>query len=147
MADKKWIQKAVKKPGALRKSLGIKKGKKIPAKTLARAAKAGGKLGQRARLAKTLKGLKKVEELTGVSQEITTRLKYQIQSVDGNKEQKDIDNFVDNEFLALDARAYRKYVSELTPDVDLTFEYTSQKGKKHTIDIPLGIEFFWPAAE
>ena len=35
MADKKWIQKAVKKPGALRKSLGIKKGKKIPAKTLA----------------------------------------------------------------------------------------------------------------
>ena len=59
MADKKWIQKAVKKPGALRKSLGIKKGKKIPAKTLARAAKAGGKLGQRARLAKTLKGLKK----------------------------------------------------------------------------------------
>ena len=59
MADKKWIQKAVKKPGALRKSLGIKKGKKIPAKTLARAAKAGGKLGQRARLAKTLRGLKK----------------------------------------------------------------------------------------
>ena len=54
MADKKWIQKAVKKPGALRKSLGIKKGKKIPAKTLARAAKAGGKLGQRARLAQTL---------------------------------------------------------------------------------------------
>ena len=42
MADKKWIQKAVKKPGALRKSLGIKKGKKIPAKTLARAAKDGG---------------------------------------------------------------------------------------------------------
>ena len=59
MADKKWIQKAVKKPGALRKSLGIKKGKKIPAKTLAKAAKAGGKLGQRARLAKTLRGLKK----------------------------------------------------------------------------------------
>jgi hypothetical protein len=94
-----------------------------------------------------LKDYKKVEELTGVSQEITTRLKYQIQSVDGNKEQKDIDNFVDNEFLALDARAYRKYVSDLTPDTDLSFEYTSQKGKKHKLDIPLGIEFFWPAAE
>ena len=63
------------------------------------------------------------------------------------KEQKDIDNFVDNEFLALDARAYRKYVSEITPDVDLTFEYTSQKGNKHKLDIPLGIEFFWPAAD
>ena len=59
MADKKWIQKAVKKPGALRKSLGIKNGKKIPAKTLARAAKAGGKLGQRARLAQTFKKMRR----------------------------------------------------------------------------------------
>ena len=93
--------------------------------------------GDEGKISEILKDYKKVEELTGVSQEITTRLKYQIQSIDGNKEQKDIDNFVDNEFLALDARAYRKYVSELTPDIDLTFEYTSQKGKKHKLDIPL----------
>lgn len=40
MATKKnFIQGAIKKPGALRKSLGIKKGKTIPAKTLAKAAK------------------------------------------------------------------------------------------------------------
>ena len=50
----KWIQKAIKKPGALRKSLGIKKGEKIPAKKLAAAAKKEGKMGQRARLAITL---------------------------------------------------------------------------------------------
>jgi hypothetical protein len=55
MADKKWIQKAIKKPGALREQLGVKKGEKIPAKALDKAAKAPGKLGQRARLAKTLK--------------------------------------------------------------------------------------------
>lgn len=54
-----WIQKAVKKPGALRSSLGVKKGEKIPAGKLAKAAKAPGKMGQRARLAQTLKGLKK----------------------------------------------------------------------------------------
>ena len=59
MSKKNWIQKAVKKPGALRKSLGVKKGQKIPAKKLNAAAKKGGKLGQRARLAKTLKGFKK----------------------------------------------------------------------------------------
>ena len=53
------IKKAIKKPGSLRKSLGIKKGKKIPAKMLNKAAKAPGKLGQRARFAKTLKGFKK----------------------------------------------------------------------------------------
>ena len=58
-SDKNWIQKAIKKPGSLRKSLGVKKGKKIPASKLNAAAKKGGKLGQRARLAKTLKGFKK----------------------------------------------------------------------------------------
>lgn len=54
----KWIQKAIKKPGALKKSLGVKEGQKIPAKKLAAAAKAPGKLGQRARLAQTLKKMK-----------------------------------------------------------------------------------------
>lgn len=58
MAEK-WIQKAIKKPGALKESLGVKKGEKIPAKKLAVAAKKPGKMGQRARLAQTLKGLKK----------------------------------------------------------------------------------------
>ena len=58
-AKKLNIKKAIKKPGSLRKSLGIKKGKTIPAKTLNAAAKKGGKLGQRARFAKTLKKLPK----------------------------------------------------------------------------------------
>jgi len=57
-SDNKWIQKAVKKPGALRKSLGVKKGQKIPASKLNAAAKKGGKLGQRARLAKTFKKMR-----------------------------------------------------------------------------------------
>jgi hypothetical protein len=57
--SEKWIQKAIKKPGALKKSLGVAEGKTIPAAKLAKAAKAPGKMGQRARLAKTLKGLGK----------------------------------------------------------------------------------------
>ena len=56
---KKWIQKAIKKPGALHKEMGVPAGKKIPASKLAAAAKKPGKLGKRARLAETLKGLKK----------------------------------------------------------------------------------------
>ena len=59
MSDKKFIQKAIKKPGALRKSLGIKKGEKIPVSKLKAAAKKKGKMGQRARLAITLKKLRK----------------------------------------------------------------------------------------
>jgi len=54
-----FIQKAIKKPGALRSALGAKKGKPIPASKLAKAAKAPGKLGQRARFAQLLKGFKK----------------------------------------------------------------------------------------
>ena len=58
MAEK-WIQKAIKKPGALKESMGVKKGEKIPAKKLSAAAKKPGKMGQRARLAQTLGKLKK----------------------------------------------------------------------------------------
>lgn len=53
-----WIQGAIKKPGALKKSLGVAKGEKIPAAKLEKASKATGKMGQRARLAMTLKGMK-----------------------------------------------------------------------------------------
>lgn len=61
MAEKKkfWIQEAIQKKGALRKSLRAKKGKNIPAKKLSAAAKKSGKLGKRARLAQTLKKLRK----------------------------------------------------------------------------------------
>jgi|TARA_A100000171_G_scaffold11459_1_gene9356 hypothetical protein len=57
--SKNFIQKAIKKPGSLRKALKIKKGEKIPASKLKKAAKKKGKLGQRARFAMTLKKLNK----------------------------------------------------------------------------------------
>jgi len=57
-AKKKWIQKAISKPGALHKQLGVPSGKKIPADKLSAAAKKSGKIGQRARLARTLRKLK-----------------------------------------------------------------------------------------
>jgi hypothetical protein len=56
---KNWIAGAIKKPGALHADLGVPQGKKIPAGKLKAAAKKSGKVGQRARLAETLKGMKK----------------------------------------------------------------------------------------
>jgi len=50
---KKWIQNAIKHPGA--KSLGVKEGQKIPAKKLAAAANKPGTMGRRARLTQTLR--------------------------------------------------------------------------------------------
>lgn len=55
---KNWIAGAIKNPGGLHKSLGVKAGKKISAKVMASAAKKGGKVGKQARLAETLKGFK-----------------------------------------------------------------------------------------
>lgn len=61
MAKEKWIQKAINpaNKGKLHKQLGVPAGKKIPAKKLEAAAEKGGKLGKRAHLAQTLKGLHK----------------------------------------------------------------------------------------
>lgn len=57
MAKKHWIAGAIKHPGALRQELHVPEGKKIPEAKLEKAAHAGGKLGQRARLAQTLKSM------------------------------------------------------------------------------------------
>jgi hypothetical protein len=58
---KNWIQGAIKKPGALRKTLDVKKGEDIPASKLKAAAegKYGPKTEKRAELAQTLKKMKK----------------------------------------------------------------------------------------
>lgn len=56
---KKWIQSAIKRPGQLHRDLGVPQGKPIPQGKLREAAKRGGKVGQRARLALTLRKLGK----------------------------------------------------------------------------------------
>ena len=63
-------------------------------------------------------------------------------SVNGNKEAKDIRNFVDNYLLARDSRALREHIKENQPDVDLNF--TLDSGEE--VAIPIGINFFWPDA-
>lgn len=59
MTKENFIKEAIKKPGALHKELGVPEGKKIPEKKLEAAEKKGGKLGQRARFAETLKKISK----------------------------------------------------------------------------------------
>lgn len=59
MSKEKWIQGAIKHPGALHKQLGVPEGKNIPEKKLEAAAEKPGKEGKRARLAETLKGMRK----------------------------------------------------------------------------------------
>ena len=77
--------------------------------------------------------------------ELTTRLKYTIVAVDGDKEKRTIKEFVDNELLAMDSRALRNYIKEISPDVDLTFNFEGEDGTTVSdVQIPIGVGFFWP---
>ena len=55
MANHDWIKRAVRHPGALRRALKARPGRPIPRRRLVAAAKKSGILGQRARLALTLR--------------------------------------------------------------------------------------------
>jgi hypothetical protein len=60
MADKKWIKDAIKHPGKLHRELGVKEGKKIPAKKMEKALHSKNPtIKKEATLAKTLKGMHK----------------------------------------------------------------------------------------
>ena len=79
------------------------------------------------------------------SQDVSTRLRYMIQEVDGNTDRGFINNFVKNNLLARDSRALRNYVREISPDLDLTFNFTSDiTGETEALDIPFGAGFFYP---
>ena len=94
-----------------------------------------------------LKAIEKLTKISGVDKTLTTRLKKQIIAVDGETDVMKINDFVDNQFLALDTREFRKYVDNITPDIDFKLEYTSQVGELHTVEVPMGVRFFWPDSE
>lgn len=88
--EEKWIQKAIEKPGALHKQLGVPAGEKIPAADLKAAAEKGGKLGKRARLAMTLKKLKEME-MTPDQEKKIDELLVQMEQLTAKQKQLDVD--------------------------------------------------------
>jgi len=89
-----------------------------------------------------LNSLKKINK-EGTA-ELTTRLRYMITSVNGDREKKTINEFVNGYLLAQDSRALREYITNLQPDVDLSFFPIGSKVKR---TLPLGISFFWPDSD
>ena len=75
---------------------------------------------------------------------VTTKYKHQIIAVDGNEEQISINNFVDTMNLR-DSRAFRTYLEELEPDVNMEQEFKCRMcGHTEEVDIPVTTGFFWP---
>jgi len=92
------------------------------------------------KIEKELNGLKKINKDN--SPELSTRLKYIITSVGGDREEKTVREFVDNYLLARDSKALREYIKLIQPDVNLN--YTLSSGVEVTI--PISLNFFWPDA-
>ena len=92
-----------------------------------------------------VKGMNKTQVRTGIDRDLTTRLKNVIIAVDGESGRATINNFVDNELFALDSRALRQYMKEISPDLDMTFTFISDTtGEVKEMDIPMDVSFFWP---
>ena len=95
--------------------------------------------GDEKKIEQELKGLSKINKSS--SPIVTTRLKHQILSVNGEDERPRVREFVDNYLLAQDSRALREEIKRIGPDVDLTF---FPEGCDRRVDIPIGLSFFWP---
>ena len=53
-----------------------------------------------------------------------------------------------NEFLAQDARSFRKHVKSIGGDIDLNVDIEMPDGThEESVSLPIGISFFWPDAE
>ena len=92
-----------------------------------------------------IKGLKKIDKKA--SPELSTRLKYMITSINGDSDVKTIREFVDNYMLARDSRAFREYIREFQPDIDLTFNHVGSDGNERDLTLPMTVNFFWPDSD
>ena len=90
--------------------------------------------------------MKKFSKNKNETSEVTTRLKYVIQTLDGDDDRAKIKNFVDKELLARDSLAFREHIKQKTPDLDMTFNFESEDtGYTERMTIPLGVDFFYPS--
>jgi hypothetical protein len=100
--------------------------------------------GDERKIEQEVKGLQKINKSN--SSEVTTRFSHIIKSINGSSEKKDIREFVNNYLLAKDARALRKYYQEVSPDLDTQVYLNTAEGREEVVDLPIGLNFFWPDA-
>ena len=91
-----------------------------------------------------LDGLKKLNK--DASPELSTRLKYAILGVGGNRDGAAVRDFVDNYFLAKDSRAFRDHLINTQPGIKMEASVTTEDGIVEGVNIPVNINFFWPDA-
>jgi hypothetical protein len=97
------------------------------------------------RIDEEMKGLKKA--LGSDAGVLSTRLKHQILSINGDYSTKSIRDFVDQGYLlAKDAIELRRYIAKITPDIDTSISFTTNDGTEVEMDMPMTAEFFFPGS-
>jgi hypothetical protein len=91
-----------------------------------------------------IKAIKKINKQG--SNDVTARLSVIITSINDSRERKDIREFVNNYFLAKDAREFRKYYGEISPDIDMSVTLINGEGVEEEATLPITVNFFWPDA-
>ena len=91
-----------------------------------------------------IKGLQKINP--NATTDVTTRMKYVITSINGDRDQKAIREFVDNYLLAPDARALREYYAKIQPDIEMKYMPEDDSYTGEGITVPISLNFFWPDA-
>ena len=101
--------------------------------------------GDEKKIDREIEGLKKINKQVS---EGTIRIKHTILSLNGDYDAKNIRNFIDTNLLARDARALRKYISDIQPGIEMSTEIEFKDGYVETgITLPINVNFFWPDAE
>ena len=76
---------------------------------------------------------------------MTTRLNYIITSVDGDNSVARIRKFVDNELLSKDSLELRRYIKNISPEFDTSFEFHCEHCDYTKVEVPsLGTNFLFP---
>ena len=97
-----------------------------------------------AKIDQEVKGLQKLNKDS--TSDVTVRLAHMLTSINGSTERSDIREFVNKYFLSKDAREFRKYYTALSPDLNLKIPAKNADGEEEDVDLPIGINFFWPDA-
>jgi hypothetical protein len=103
--------------------------------------------GLETKIKEEVKAQLKFTKASGIDRDLSTRMKCMIVSIDGNSERSYINNFVDNELFAQDSKFLREQIKQKTPDLDMTFVFTSNvTGESQVMEVPMDVSFFWPRA-
>jgi len=94
------------------------------------------------------------EEIKGVKKNLgvdagtlSTKLKHQIVAVNGDYSVKTVRDFIDQGYLlAIDSIELRKYMEKVTPDIDMSINFTLKDGSEVSTDLPMTAEFFFPGS-